>query len=170
MSTMTATSSYITFRLGEELFAIEVEHVCEVLEMAPIARVPTAPNYMRGLINVRGKAIPVVDLRLKFGLPSTPDTLETRIILIELDLDGQPSVVGGIADSVNEVIELEASQIHPPPRIGMRWRSELINGMGQRADNFIILLNIDAVFSLDDLAAVKQIEDTESSESSSQAT
>ena len=121
MSTVvTETAQYITFKLGDELFAINVAQVREVLELPLITKVPTAPGYMRGVVNVRGKAIPVVDLRLKFGLPSTPDTINSRIVVLELELDGETTVVGGIADSVHEVIELEADQINPPPRIARR--------------------------------------------------
>ena len=155
MSTaITETAQYITFNLGQESFAINVAQVREVLEISQITKVPTAPHYMRGVVNVRGKAIPVVDLRLKFGLPAAPDTVHTRILVIELELDGETTVVGGVADSVHEVIELEPGQINPPPRIAMRWRTELINGMGRRGDEFIILLDIQAMFTLADLAVV----------------
>jgi purine-binding chemotaxis protein CheW len=153
MSTLiTETAQYITFKLGEELFAINVAQVREVLELPLITKVPTAPDYMRGVVNVRGKAIPVVDLRLKFGLPSTPDTINSRIVVLELELDGETTVVGGIADSVHEVIELESDQINPPPRIAMRWRTELIQGMGKRGDEFIIILDINRVFTTADTA------------------
>ena len=153
-NTITETAQYITFKLGQESFAINVAQVREVLEIPQITKVPTAPHYMRGVVNVRGKAIPVVDLRLKFGLPPVPDTLQTRIIVIELELDGESTVVCGVADSVHEVIELEPGQINPPPRIAMRWRTELINGMGRRGDEFIILLDIQAMFTLEELALV----------------
>ncbi|HTJ00931.1 MAG TPA: chemotaxis protein CheW [Dongiaceae bacterium] len=154
--TNTQTAQYITFKLGDELFAINVAQVREVLELSQITRVPTAPDYMRGVVNVRGKAIPVVDLRLKFGLPPVPDTANSRIVVMDLELDGEATVVGGIADSVHEVIELEAGQISPPPRIAMRWRTELIHGMGRRGDDFIIILNIDRVFLTEELALVAE--------------
>jgi len=155
MSTaITETAQYITFKLGHELFAINVAQVREVLELSQITKVPTAPAYMRGVVNVRGKATPVVDLRLKFGLPPVPDTVHSRIVVLELDLGGEATVIGGIADSVHEVIELEPSQINPPPRIAMRWRTELISGMGRRGDDFIIILDINKVFSSEDLALV----------------
>ncbi|HYD85753.1 MAG TPA: chemotaxis protein CheW [Opitutus sp.] len=153
-TTAIASAQYITFKLGDELFAIDVAQVREVLELPLITRVPTAPAYMRGVVNVRGKAVPIVDLRAKFGLPSTADTLNSRIVVMELMLDGESTVVGGVADSVHEVIELEGSQIEPPPRIAMRWRTELIRGMGRRGDEFIIILDIEAVFSLAELSAV----------------
>jgi purine-binding chemotaxis protein CheW len=148
------TLQFLTYRLGDEMFAVGVAQVREVLELAPITKVPTAPPYMRGVVNVRGTAIPVVDLRLKFGLPPKADTLHTRIIVLELKLDGEPCVIGGIADSVHEVIELDPAQTAPPPTIAMRWRSDFIRGMGRRGDDFIIILDIDAVFSATELAAV----------------
>ena len=144
------TTSYITFHLGDELFAIEVARVREVLDLPVITRVPTAPSYMRGVVNVRGSAVPIIDLRLKFGLPPVPDTLATRIVVLELVLDGEVAVVGGLADSVHEVIELEPSEIREPPRIAMRWRADLIVGLGKKDDQFLIILDIDRVFASDE--------------------
>jgi len=154
MNTITQAGQYITFKLGDELFAINVSQVREVLDLSLITKVPSAPAYMRGVVNVRGNAIPVVDLRLKFGLPNATDTVSTRILVLELELDGEATVLGGIADSVHEVIELDPAQINPPPTIAMRWRSEFIQGMGKRGDEFIIILNIGAVFSLAELNLV----------------
>ncbi len=149
---ITETCNYITFKLGGELFAVDVTQVREVLEVSRITSVPTAPAYLRGVVNVRGKAIPVVDLRLRFGLPKGTDTVNTRIVVLELDLDGEAVVLGGLADSVHEVIEIEPGNIGPPPRIAMRWRSEFIRGMGKRGDDFIIILDVNAVFSSEELA------------------
>lgn len=151
-SEITETSQYLTFKLGDELFAIPVAQVREVLEASHITKVPTAPEYMQGVVNVRGKAIPVVDLRIKFGLTKNQETVNTRIVVMELDLDGEVTVVGGVADSVHEVIELEPGQINPPPRIAMRWRTELIRGMGRRGDEFIIILDMAAVFTHEELS------------------
>jgi len=142
---------YMTFKLGDELFAIDVAQVREVLEVSQITKVPNAPAYMRGVVNVRGQATPVVDLRLKFGLPEAPATVHTRIIVMELEIGGESTVLGGIADSVHEVIELEPAGIAPPPRIAMRWRSDFIRGMGRRGEDFVIILDVNAVFSSDDL-------------------
>jgi len=153
---ITETSQYMTFKLGNELFAINVAQVREVLEVAQITKVPTAPRYMRGVVNVRGQATPVVDLRLKFGLSESPDTVHSRIIVMELELDGEATVLGGIADSVHEVIELEPGSINPPPRIAMRRRTDFIQGMGKRGDDFIIILDVNAVFSSEELAAVSE--------------
>ena len=154
---MNETIQYMTFKLGDELFAINVSQVREVLEVLQITKVPTAPAYMRGVVNVRGQAIPVVDLRLRFGLPSIVDTLNTRIIVMELNLDGETAVIGGLADSVHEVIELEPGNIDPPPRIAMRWRADFILGMGKRGEEFIIILDVNAVFSSEELIAVSDL-------------
>ena len=151
---ITETSQYMTFKLGDELFAINVAQVREVLEVAQITKVPTAPRYMRGVVNVRGQSTPVVDLRLKFGLPESRDTVHTRIIVMELEIDSEATVLGGIADSVHEVIEIEPGSINPPPRIAMRWRTDFIQGMGKRGDDFIIILDVNAVFSSEELAVV----------------
>jgi purine-binding chemotaxis protein CheW len=151
---MTEIGQYMTFKLGNELFAINVAQVREVLEVSAITKVPTAPDYMRGVVNVRGKAIPVVDLRLRFGLPLAADTVSTRVIVMELELDGETTVLGGVADSVHEVIELDPASVNPPPRIAMRWRTEVIQGMGQRGDDFIIILDVNAVFASDELALI----------------
>ncbi|HEU5080898.1 MAG TPA: chemotaxis protein CheW [Opitutaceae bacterium] len=154
MSTITQPAQFITFKLGDEVFAINVNQVREVLDLSLITKVPTAPDYMRGVVNVRGSAIPVVDLRMKFGLPKIDDTVNTRIVVMELELGGEKAVLGGIADSVHEVIELDQSQITPAPTIAMRWRSEFIQGMGHRNDQFIIILDIAAVFSSGDVALI----------------
>ena len=152
MTTLAAgTRQYITFKLGDEVFAVDVAHVREVLDLTPITRVPTAPPAMRGVVNVRGKAVPVVDLRAKFGLPAAAVGRQTRILVLELVLDGEPLVVGGQADSVREVIELDAAQIAPGPRIATRWRSELVLGMTRRGDDFVIILDVEQIFALEDL-------------------
>jgi purine-binding chemotaxis protein CheW len=131
--------------------------VREVLEVPQITKVPTAPQYMRGVVNVRGQSIPVVDLRLRFGLPKATETLQTRIIVMELALDGEVAVLGGMADSVHEVIELEPGNINPPPKIAMRWRTEFIQGMGKRGEEFIIILDFNSVFSTDEMTLVREL-------------
>lgn len=151
---ITDIRQFMTFKLGDELFAIDVAQVREVLELSQITKVPEAPPYMRGVVNVRGQVTPVVDLRIRFGLPLGADTVNMRIIVMELDIDGETTVLGGIADSVHEVIELEPANISPPPRIAMRWRSEFIEGMGHRGDDFIIILDVNSVFSSEELAIV----------------
>lgn len=144
---ITETARYLTFRLGDELFAINVFKTREVLDVTHVTRVPTAPDYMRGVVNVRGSSIPVIDLRKRFGLPTVADTRHTRIIVMELEIDDSTVVIGGLADSVHEVIELEPDEINDPPTIGMRWRTDLILGMGRRDEQFIIILDIEKILS-----------------------
>ena len=156
MSTpITTAAHYITLQLGNESFAIDVVQVREILELAQVTKVPTAPSYMRGVVNVRGRAIPVVDLRAKFGLPPVADTLMSRVVVMEIELDGELCVVGGLADSVHEVIEIEPAQISAPPELASRWRSDLIRGMSRRGDQFLIILDMAAVFSADDCGALQ---------------
>jgi purine-binding chemotaxis protein CheW len=158
---MLETNQYITFKLGNELFAIVVDQVREVLEISTITRVPTAPDYMRGVVNVRGKAIPVVDMRLRFGLQPIEETVNTRVVVMELVLDGEATVLGGMADSVHDVIEIAATDINPPPRIAMRWKTEFIQGMARRGEDFIIILDVNAVFASDEVALVESLAQSE---------
>jgi len=151
---ITETALYLTFRLEDESFSIDVSQVREVLDMSSITKVPQAPDFMRGVINVRGNVVPVVDMRIKFGLPMAEQTVNTRIVVMDLTLDNEKVVLGTIADSVHEVIELEPEQIEPPPNIGNRWRTEFIKGIGKRDDHFIMILDINEVFSSEELALV----------------
>ena len=142
---------YLTFRLGDELFAIDVSQVREVLEMETITAVPNAPEFMRGIINVRGSVVPVVDLRAKFGKSAAEKTVDTRVVVMELEMDGDSTVLGAVADSVHEVTELGDEEIEPPPRLGSRWRTAFIKGVGKRDERFILILDIDKVFSPEEL-------------------
>jgi len=153
---ITETAQYLTFKLADEIFAINVIQVREVLDLSTITKVPGTPDFMRGVINVRGSVVPVMDLRLKFGLTKTENSLDTRIVVMELSLEGEITVIGTLADSVNEVIDLEAAQIEPPPKIGLRWKTEFIKGIGKRSDMFIIILDINRVFSSDEIALVEE--------------
>jgi purine-binding chemotaxis protein CheW len=145
------TRQYLTFKLAEEVYALEVAKVREILEVTGITRVPQTPAYMRGVINLRGSVVPVMDLRLKFGLAETPQTVNTCIIVVEVDLEGETQVVGALADSVQEVFELEPEQIEPPPRIGTRLKTDFIKGVGNRDGALMMILDIDRIFSTDDL-------------------
>src|SRR5687768_11578253 len=112
------TGQFLTFGLGSELFAIDVQRVREVLDLSPITRVPQAAEFMLGVVNVRGSAVPVINLRSRFGLPAAATTVNTRIIVLDLTYEGEVTPLGALADSVNEVLEIDESQIAPPPRIG----------------------------------------------------
>src|SRR5208282_894821 len=124
-------TQYLTFKLDEEIFALDVAKVREILDFTDITKVPQTPDFMRGVINLRGNVVPVVDMRLKFGLSQTEKTVNTCIIITEIEVDREKTVVGAMADSVQEVLDLEPEQIEPPPRIGSKLNIESIMGMGK---------------------------------------
>ncbi len=157
-SGVTEAGQYLTFRLGQETFAIEVAKVREVLDLAPITAIPRTPEFMSGVINLRGSVVPVVDLRLCFEMAKTQSTRNTCIVVVEVLLDNESLVIGALADSVEEVVDLEPEQIQPPPRIGTRIRTDFIRGMGKRDTQFMMILDIDRVFSAEDLAMVRSQE------------
>ncbi len=149
------TTQYLTFKLDGEVFALDITKVREVLDFTSITRVPRTPEFMRGVINLRGSVVPVVDLRLKFGMTKTEKTVNTCIIIVEVEVDGETTLLGALADSVQEVMDLEPGHIEPAPRIGTRLNTEFIKGMGKRDADFTIILDIDRVFSTDELALVQ---------------
>jgi purine-binding chemotaxis protein CheW len=118
--------------------------------------VPQTPDFMRGVINLRGSVVPVIDLRLKFGMSETVKTVNTCIIVVEVQLEDEVLVLGALADSVQEVIEMEPSQIEPAPHIGSRLDTDFIKGMGKHDNCFIMILDIDKVFSDGELAKVTE--------------
>ena len=148
-------AQYLTFRLGEEVFALDIAQVREVLDFTAITRVPRMPEFMRGVINLRGSVVPVVDLRLKFGMSATERTLNTCIIIAEVAIGGERTLLGALADSVQEVIDLDPGRIEPPPRLGTSIHTEFIRGMGKRDGHFVIILDVDRVFSNDELTLVQ---------------
>jgi purine-binding chemotaxis protein CheW len=145
---------YLTFTLGEEQYAVEVGKVREVLEFTEITRVPRTREYMKGVINLRGSVVPVVDLRRKFGLAEADATVDTSIVVMELDLGDEAVIVGTVADSVQEVVSIDEGQIEPSPKIGTRIEGEFIKGIGKQDDRFIIILDMDRVFSEAELSNV----------------
>jgi purine-binding chemotaxis protein CheW len=150
------TEQYLTFKLEDEVYAVEVAKVREILDYTPITKVPRTPDFMRGVINVRGSVVPVLDLRLKFGMTLTEKSVDTCIIVLEITLEEETAILGALADSVQEVIDLEPGQIEPAPRIGGRINTEFIRGMGKRDGGFIMILDIDRVFSMEDLEGCTQ--------------
>jgi len=152
----TAINSYLSFRLSDEVFAANVGKVLEILELTKITKVPKAPDYMRGVINLRGSVLPVVDTRIKFGLPLTPDTVNTCIVVLNIQIDNEELKVGALVDAVQEVLDLSPDMISEPPNIGNKYRSEFIQGMGKVDEDFIMILDVDQVFSLDELLNIRQ--------------
>jgi len=157
VSEIIETTQYLTFKLEKEVFALDISKVREVLDSAPITKLPRTPEFVRGVINLRGNVVPVVDMRLKFGMTKTKNTLNTCIIIVEINLDGETTVLGALADALQEVIELGAGQIEPAPKIGTKLKTDFIQGMGKRDGGFIIILDTDRVFSADELSLLQDI-------------
>lgn len=154
-SGITETRQYLTFRLGQEVFATDVAKVREVLDLTPITAIPRTPDFMAGVINLRGAVVPVVDLRLCFEMSKTERTLTTCIVVVEVMLEEERTVIGALADSVEEVVDLEPDQIEAAPRIGTQVRTDFILGMGKRNEQFIMILDIDRVFSAEQMEAIR---------------
>lgn len=159
----TATSStiqFLTYTLGEETFAVDISQVREVLEYTDMTVIPQMPSFMRGVINLRGHVVPVVDLRRKFGMEEGERTVNTCIIIVEVMVgeEGESAVLGALVDSVQEVMNLESDQIEPPPKIGTSLNTEFIRGMGKQGDQFVIILDTDKVFSSDEMALLQAAE------------
>lgn len=153
---ITETVQYLTFRLADEIFAFDVAKVREILEITTITKIPQSPEFMRGVINLRGNVVPVIDLRLNFGMQRTEQTINTCIIVVEVNLQGEVLVLGVLADSVQEVVEMEPESIEPSPRLGTRLNTEFIKGMGKIENNFVMILDIDRIFSAEDLLKIDQ--------------
>jgi len=148
---------YLTFRLADEVYAMEITKVREVLDYTRITKVPKVPEFMRGIINLRGGVVPVVDLKRKFQMGETKRGVDTCIIIVEVEVENETTMIGTLADSVREVVDLNSTQIEPPPRIGSQIRTEFIKGMGKQDENFIIILDINSIFSVDELNLVQTV-------------
>jgi purine-binding chemotaxis protein CheW len=148
---MSASQSnhYVTFGVADELLAAPVEAVREVLAVPPMTHVPNAPEFLVGIIDVRGHSVPVIDMRRKLGLPPIEPTESSRVLVLEVLLGGRSATIGALADRVLEVITLDNQLLQPPPEIGVRWSSNAIAGIGRRDDHFVILLDLPAVFASD---------------------
>jgi purine-binding chemotaxis protein CheW len=157
ISEIAEATQYLTFKLDEETFALDVAKVREILDFTDITKVPQTPDFMRGVINLRGSVVPVVDMRLKFGMSRTDKTVNTCIVVVEVATEGETLVLGALADSVQEVIELESAQIEPAPKIGTKLRTDFIRGMGKHNGKFIMILDIDKVFSSDEITLVQEV-------------
>ncbi len=150
------TVQYLAFRLGSEVYAVDVAKVREILDFPPITKVPRTPDFMRGVINLRGSVVPVVDMRLKFGMSMTEKSVNTCIVVVEALVENELTTIGALADSVQEVVELDPSSIEPPPKIGSRLKVEFLKGMGKIGESFLMILDIDKVFSSNEMTMVKE--------------
>ncbi len=146
-----------TFMLANEIYGIEISKVREVMDYKKITIVPKTPDFMKGVINLRGGVVPVIDLRLKFGMEETEKTVDTCIIIVDISVDGEQTFIGALADSVKEVITLEPDNIEPAPKIGTRLDTEFIKGMGKLNEEFVIVLDIEKIFTTEELIAVNEM-------------
>jgi purine-binding chemotaxis protein CheW len=137
----------LTLGMQGEIFALEAGYVREILDLVPVTGVPNSEPYVDGLINVRGKVVPLADLRLIFGMPRTEPTIDSRIVVIEVPIDGDPTIVGIRADKVYEITELDAGSLEETPKIGMRWRPEFIRCIGKRGSDFVVVIDIERILA-----------------------
>ncbi|MEZ0575381.1 chemotaxis protein CheW [Halodesulfovibrio aestuarii] len=143
----------VTFSIGEEEFGVDILKVQEIIRTMEITKVPKAPDFVEGVINLRGKVIPIIDLRRRFGLSSKEHDKHTRIIVIEIN----NMIVGFVVDSVSEVLRIPAGTVEPPPAVVAGMESEYISGVGKLQDRLLILLDLDRLLSNDDLEVLGQI-------------
>jgi purine-binding chemotaxis protein CheW len=149
-------NSYLTFKLGDEFFAANVNKVLNILEMTKVTKVPKAPAYMKGVINLRGSVLPLVDTRIKFDMTETEFTTNTCILVLDININNESVHVGALVDSVQEVLEIDDSNVQPPPSIGTRYRSEFIDGVAKIEEEFVMILNMDLIFSTDELSLLRE--------------
>ncbi len=154
---------YLGFYMAGEEYAIPIPRVKEVVECGHITRLPTMPPCMRGLMNLRGIVVPVVDLAVKFSLAETALTRWACIVLVEVDLEGEPTMMGIIVDAVSQVIEIADREIEPPPAFGTRIRVDYLLGMGKLDNRFVLILDVDRVLSIDELLTVCSLQTEEAS-------
>ena len=150
--------SFFTFRIGSELFGVNVGQVTKILGLSEITKVPNSPRYFKGIINHFGDVLPVFDGRLKFGFPETKYTKNTCILVLVVDIDGQPVSTGVIVDSVEKVLIFEPELIKPAPTIGKGFNNEFIFGIASFQEEFVIVLNVDKIFSEEEINLISNIE------------
>jgi len=156
---VSASRSYVTLGAGSDIFAVEVEYVREILGLRSIKPLPNGPEFLAGLIDVRGDIVPVIDLRIKLGMaPRTEAASEsTRILVLDLIIGGQPEVLGLMADQVFEVTEMRIDEMKNMPEFGTHWDSKYIKGICPRSNEFIIVFNLEKLFSDSDISTIKNI-------------
>ena len=150
-------SQYLGFHIAGEEYAIGILRVREILEYDTVTKVPTTPASIRGVINLRGSVVPVVDLAVKLGLPESVVTRRSCVVVVEIVLEGERTVMGLLADAVSQVIDLPATEIEPPPPFGTRIRVDCLLGMGRAGKKFVLILDIDRLLSTGDVAAVQGV-------------
>lgn len=150
-------NSYLIFQLGNELYAVNVFYLLSILELTKITKVPQSPSYMKGVINLRGSVLPLIDTRLKFGMTETEITPSTCILVFEIRKENEIMKFGALVDSVAEVIELNKNQIMPPPTLGLRYKTSFIEGMATLNNEFVMILNVEEIFSNEDIVDIQEV-------------
>ena len=151
-------SQYLTFLLGSEMFAIDILGIKEIIEYGSLTSVPMMPDFIRGVINLRGAVVPVVDLSARFGREASTVTRRTCIVIVEAAHEGEAHDIGVLVDAVSEVLEIPDAEIEPPPSFGAKVRADFISGMGKVKDRFVIVLDANKVLSVSELATLSGIE------------
>jgi purine-binding chemotaxis protein CheW len=149
---------YLTFMLNSEIFAIGILRIKEIIEYGNLTEVPRMPGFIRGVINLRGAVVPVIDLGSRFGKQASTVSRRTCIVIIEVQHDDAQQVVGVMVDAVNEVLDIPAAEIEPAPSFGAKIRADFIRGMGKVDGTFVIILNVDHVLSLDEMSSLAGVE------------
>lgn len=161
-NTENSLKSFLSFRMMDEIFAIDVLHVMEILELTKITKVPRSPEFLLGIVNLRGNVLPVIDARIKFGMPKKEPTIDSCIIVMSIEVDAEPVTIGALVDSVSAVLEIRPNDIQKSPSIGLRYSSDFVNGLVKIDDDFVMILNIGKAFSQEDLGLLTTIsEDAE---------
>ncbi len=157
MSELNSTKkAYLSFELNGEIFAITVNNVLEVLENQKLTKVPKAPFYIKGVINFRGEILPVINTRVKFNMPEKEEDGKSVIIVFDIDLADKKLLIGGMVDGVKDVIEIADNEIKPVPDMGSKYNSDFIIGMIKSGEHFIMLLNIEKVFSTEEIVSITE--------------
>jgi purine-binding chemotaxis protein CheW len=158
----TITNSFLSFKLEDEIFAANVSKVLNILEMTKITKVPKMPPYMKGVINLRGTVLPVIDLRLKFGMTETEYNVNTCILVLDVNIEEESVMVGALVDAVLETLEVDSDKMLPPPSMGGKFKSDLIENIIKKDNDFIMVLDMDKVFSTDEVVElnISKIQDS----------
>lgn len=155
---MYGLNSYFTFRIGSEKFAVNIGHMTKILELSDITKVPNSPRYFKGIINHFGDVLPVFDGRIKFGFPEAENTKNTSILVLVVEIDGQPASTGIIVDSVDKVLTFEPDQIKPAPTVGKGFNNEFIHGIVTVDGEFVVILNINKIFSEEEINLINAVD------------
>lgn len=152
---------YLTFSLSQEMFAVGIQRVREIIEYDNVTTVPMMPQFVKGVINLRGSVVPVVDLAARFGRGVSDIHRRTCIVIVEVEYEGIQQELGMLVDAVSEVLDIPPSEIEPPPNFGTKIRADFINGMGKVRGTFVILLNVDTVLAVDEMAMLTELAEQE---------